>query len=201
MTDLTDLTAARVALATPAGAITESTAFKLHRATVLIDKLTDAYLFREHGIHYSQFQVLLMARILGPTTQQAIAANLDVSRASVTQRLAVLVKSELVTIAPDAADPRANRVTLTPTGLTLLDEAWGGLERHQDGLDAGVDEPALAVQLDRLIANALAALGSGNSRGEARTAATRTATRTDTRTAATRTDMRTATRDEQGDTK
>jgi len=138
--------------------ITSSTAFKLHRATVLIDRIADDYLTREHGIHYAPFLVLLMVRVLGEPSQQAIARNLDVSRASVTQRVSGLVESGLLEVTPDPADSRANIVRLTTPGRALVDSAWRGLEQHQSGLDAGVDEPALVAQLDRIISNAVEAL-------------------------------------------
>ena len=138
--------------------ITSSTAFKLHRATVLIDRIADDYLTREHGIHYAPFLVLLMVRVLGEPSQQAIARNLDVSRASVTQRVSGLVESGLLEVTPDPADSRANIVRLTTPGRALVDGAWRGLEQHQSGLDAGVDEPALVAQLDRIISNAVEAL-------------------------------------------
>lgn len=136
--------------------ITESTAFKLHRATVLLDRLADSYLQREHGIRYAPFLVLLMARVLGPTSQQAIADNLDVSRASISQRVSQLVADGLVETT--ATDGRTHRVALTPRGTELFDRAWAGLEAHQNGVDDGVDDAALATQLDRLIANATALL-------------------------------------------
>ena len=138
--------------------ITSSTAFKLHRATVLIDRIADDYLTREHGIHDAPFLVLLMVRVLGEPSQQAIARNLDVSRASVTQRVSGLVESGLLEVTPDPADSRANIVRLTTPGRVLVDSAWRGLEHHQSGLDAGVDEPALVAQLDRIISNAEEAL-------------------------------------------
>jgi DNA-binding MarR family transcriptional regulator len=138
--------------------ITESTAFKLHRATVLIDRIADDYLEREHGIRYAPFLVLLMVRVLGTPSQQAIATNLDVSRASVTQRVSALAERSLLTTEVDPTDARAHLVRLTPAGLALVEAAWRGLEAHQDGLDDGIDEPALAAQLDRLIANAVTAL-------------------------------------------
>ena len=138
--------------------ITSSTAFKLHRATVLIDRIADDYLTREHGIHYAPFLVLLMVRVLGEPSQQAIARNLDVSRASVTQRVSGLVGSGLLEVTPDPADSRANIVRLTTPGRALVDSAWRGLEQHQSGLDVGVDEPALVAQLDRIISNAVEAL-------------------------------------------
>lgn len=138
--------------------ITSSTAFKLHRATVLIDRLADNYLEREHAIRYAPFLVLLIVRVLGEPSQQAIAANLDVSRASITQRVTALADRDLIVVSPDPADSRANIVRLTADGLALVDRAWSGLENHQNGLDEGVDEPALIAQLDRIIANAVEAL-------------------------------------------
>jgi len=137
-------------------AITDSTAFKLHRVTALIDRLADDYLYSNHGIRYAPMLVLLMCRILGPTSQQAIANNLNVSRASVSQRVAQLVASGLITTEP--LDGRTSRVTLTPAGASLFDTAWAGLEAHQNGLEAGVNEAVLAEQLDRIIDNAKALL-------------------------------------------
>ncbi len=138
--------------------IIESTAFKLHRATVLIDRIADDYLDREHGIRYAPYLVLLMVRLLGEPSQQAIAAALDVSRASITQRVGGLVERGLLEIGVDPDDARAHRVRLTESGRTLVDAAWRGLETRQDGLDEGIDEPLFAQQLDRLIANAMTAL-------------------------------------------
>jgi DNA-binding MarR family transcriptional regulator len=139
--------------------ITESAAFKLHRVTALIDRIADDYLAREHGIHYAPFLVLLMARVLGPTAQQRIAANLGVSRASITQRVGALVQQGLIAVEPDPADARANLVRLTESGNALFERAWSGLERHQSGLDDGVDEAALVGQLDRILANGAAIEG------------------------------------------
>jgi DNA-binding MarR family transcriptional regulator len=138
--------------------ITESTAFKLHRATVLIDRIADDYLDREHGIRYAPYLVLLIVRVLGEPSQQAIATNLDVSRASITQRVSGLVERGLLEIGVDPDDARAHRVRLTEAGRALVDAAWRGLESRQDGLDEGIDEPVFAQQLDRLIANAVTAL-------------------------------------------
>jgi DNA-binding MarR family transcriptional regulator len=133
----------------------DSTAFKLHVATVLMDRVADRYLHERHGIGYSNFVVLLVVGTSGTPTQRAIADSLNVSRASITQRIAQLVADDLVVARRDTDDGRAKTVSLTAKGAKLLHRAWNGLEAHQDGLDAGVDEVALVRQLDRLIANAL----------------------------------------------
>lgn len=133
--------------------ITNSTAFKLHQATMLVDRIADDYLQREHGIRYAPFLVLLMVRVMGPTSQQAIAASLDVSRASITQRVATLVADGLLEVTKDPTDARANIVALTSNGAAKVSLAWSGLEEHNSGLDDGVDEPALRAQLDVIISN------------------------------------------------
>lgn len=140
-------------------AFSASTAFKLHQATLLVDRVADEYLMREHGIHYAPFLVLLMVRVLGEPSQQQIAGNLGVSRASVTQRVAALTERALLEVGKHPTDARTNLVTLTASGAALVEQAWAGLERHQAGLDAGVDEPALVAQLDRIIANGIRILG------------------------------------------
>lgn len=139
--------------------IRTSTAFKLHQATHLVDRLADEYLVREHGIHYAPFLVLLMARLAGASNQQAIAQALGVSRASVTQRVGALVDRGLLRVRPDPSDARANLVELTPEGTELVETAWQGLEHHRTGLEDGVDEQQLAQQLDRIIANGTTIIG------------------------------------------
>ena len=134
--------------------ITESTAFKLHRVTALLDRVADDYLHSRHGIRYAPFLVLLIARVLGPASQQRLAVGLGVSRASVTQRIGALVQTGLLTTERDPSDARAHLVRLTADGGDLVDRAWTGLERYQVGLDDGVDDAALAGQLDRILANA-----------------------------------------------
>lgn len=138
--------------------IVESAAFKLHRATALVDRVADRYLQQHHGIRYSGFLVLLTVGTIGQQTQRQIAERLDVSRASITQRLGRLLEDDLVISAPHPDDARANTISLSRKGAALLERAWQGLESHQDGVDAGVDEEALVQQLDRIIENALRVL-------------------------------------------
>lgn len=138
--------------------IVESAVFKLHRATALVDRVADRYLQEHHGIRYSGFLVLLTVGTVGQQTQRQIADRLDVSRASITQRLGRLLDDGLVTARPHPDDARANTVSLSRKGTALLERAWQGLESHQDGVDAGVDVKTLVQQLDQIIDNALLAL-------------------------------------------
>jgi DNA-binding MarR family transcriptional regulator len=141
MTDPTTPTAQRLALA-------------LHRATALVDRVADGYLQPAHGMGISMFAALVTIDAVGPASQSEVARALDVSRAAVTQRLTRLVERGLVEVVPDPADSRANVVSITSAGRTLLAEAWDGLARSDDGLERGVDLAALQQALDTLIANA-----------------------------------------------
>ena len=136
----------------------QSTVFKLHRATALVNRVSDEYLVAHHSIHYAPFLVLLAVRIAGPSSQQAIAQSLDVSRASVTQRIQQLAGLNLVDVSISPTDTRANVVNLTIPGRRLTDAAWHGLEAALDAVDHGVDDAGLRRQLDRLISNCTAAL-------------------------------------------
>lgn len=135
-----------------------STVFKLQRATGLVNRVSDQYLYSSHGIHYAPFLVLLVVRISGPSPQRAIARSLDVSRASVTQRVQLLRTLGLLDVNINSADTRANVVTLTLAGRRLIDTAWHGLEAELAAVDLGIDDSALGGQLDRLIENCTAAL-------------------------------------------
>lgn len=129
-------------------------ALALHRATALVDRVADAYLQPAHGITVSAFRILITIQALQPTRQSDIARALDVSRASVTQRLSALTGRGWVEVTPDPADSRAHTVSLSPTGTELLTAAWAGLDRSHDGLENGVDLAALEQALDTLAVNA-----------------------------------------------
>lgn len=140
-------------------ALQTSLAFRLHQATVLVDRAADRYLRETFGISYSLFVVLMTVGALGEASQREVADGLDVTRASITQRVAELRSRGLVGVSPDAADARALRVSLTGAGESLLASAWRGLDQHDDGLDRGVDQVALGRELDTVIHNARHLLG------------------------------------------
>ncbi|WP_237740844.1 MarR family winged helix-turn-helix transcriptional regulator [Crystallibacter crystallopoietes] len=135
--------------------ITDYASFKLHQATALLDRVVDNYLRTHYGIRYAPFLLLLISKVIGPATQQRLATALDVSRASVTQRIGALKEQGLLSVVPDPADSRAHLVALTEAGERLVDSAWAGLDRDLAAVEEGVDERLLAAQLDRLIGNLL----------------------------------------------
>ena len=138
--------------------IPESLAFALHRATVLVDRAADEFLRTRHDLSYSLFSVLLIVGSREWPTQREVADMLGVSRASITQRVAELVRRGLVLARPSADDARAVNLELTAAGGRLLAAAWHDLETADDRLEDGIDVPTLIRQLTRLAANAEASL-------------------------------------------
>ncbi len=136
----------------------------LHRATALVDRVADAYLRPAHGITVSMFSALVTIDAVGPARQSEIARALDVSRAAVSQRLVELVSRGYAEVTADASDQRAHQVAITPEGRALLADAWRGLAASDDGLEHGVDLPALQRALDTLIVNAARYLDEGQAR-------------------------------------
>jgi DNA-binding MarR family transcriptional regulator len=147
--------------------ITQFTSFKLHQATALVDRVGDNYLHAHHGIRLAPFLVLLMVKVLGPATQQRIATALDVSRASISQRVGQLRERGLLEVGINPEDSRAQLVSLTPDGERLVTEAWAGLDQDLAEVADGVDEAVLALQLDRLIGNSVKVLGKQDTDGPA----------------------------------
>ncbi|WP_051224992.1 MarR family winged helix-turn-helix transcriptional regulator [Pseudoclavibacter soli] len=132
----------------------EDAGFRLHRAAMLNDRLTDHYLRSEWQISAAHFWLLLTVGLLDQPTQRQIATELGVSRASVTQRVRSLTTAGLVTVFSTPADRRANRVALTERGARRLADAWQGLNSHQSTILLGIDEHTLLRQLGLLIDNA-----------------------------------------------
>lgn len=140
--------------------LSQRLALALHRATALVDRVAEVYLRPAHGIGTSAFAALVTIDALEPARQTDLARGLDVSRAAVTQRLADLSARGLVEVHPDPTDARANVVSLSAAGRALLRDAWAGLARQDDGLEAGVDLEVLLAGLDAVIANATRFLGA-----------------------------------------
>jgi DNA-binding MarR family transcriptional regulator len=138
--------------------ITQYASFKLHQATALLDRVSDNYLRTHHGIRYAPFLVLLISKVVGPATQQRLATALDVSRASITQRVSALKQQGLLSVVADPKDSRAHLVSLTEAGERLVAAAWEGLDRDLADVEEGIDERLLTEQLDRLIGNLLKVL-------------------------------------------
>lgn len=111
---------------------------------------------RPFGLTNWQFSLMMSLNRPSPPTVGAVAEVLAMDRTSVTAALKALERRKLVKVAPDPADRRSRRVSLTPRGSALLSGAVGVWEDTHRALEAALGESE-AELLRRLLAALLRA--------------------------------------------
>lgn len=134
-------------------AVTSSPVFQLHVAASLLDDVADHYLSTHFDINFNDFLILMTVDINEAPTQSKIAAEINLSRAAVTQRLGPLRQAGLIEVTRDPTHGRRHRVTVTDKGRDLWQRAWQGLDRYESGIAEGIDVQALSELLDVLVTN------------------------------------------------
>jgi DNA-binding MarR family transcriptional regulator len=108
--------------------------------------ITSAYdrKLRPHGIRITQFTILAMLMLRGPTVLGALAKGLGLERTTLTRNLALLDANGWVGIRTDDTDSRARIITVTKAGRSLVHKAYPGWRKAQEQVSgafgkAGVD--------------------------------------------------------------
>jgi DNA-binding MarR family transcriptional regulator len=88
---------------------------------------------RPLGLTNGQFSLMMSLNRPEPPAMAAVAALLAMDRTTVTAALKPLERRGLIKVAPDRADRRSRRLTLTPQGKALLATAVPVWQKtHQD---------------------------------------------------------------------
>jgi DNA-binding MarR family transcriptional regulator len=88
---------------------------------------------RPLGLTNGQFSLMMSLNRPEPPAMAAVAALLAMDRTTVTAALKPLERRGLIKVAPDRADRRSRRLTLTPQGKALLASAVPVWQKtHQD---------------------------------------------------------------------
>lgn len=103
-----------------------------------LTRLYDRYL-RPHGLKSTQFSVLAVLGVRGPTSVTRIGDMLGLDRTSVTRSAGVLERNGWVEEAP-ADDARKRRLALTAAGRERLEAAYPDWLAAQRLVDEGWDE-------------------------------------------------------------
>ncbi|WP_148573185.1 MarR family winged helix-turn-helix transcriptional regulator [Nocardioides caldifontis] len=120
----------------------------LHLATLVNADL--ARFQEETGLTTARTHLLWVLGSAGPSTQQALAAALDVSPRNVTGLVDGLVASGHVSREPHPTDRRATLVTPTPKGEAAIRELVEGHDKLAQQLFGHLPEERLAVFSDVL---------------------------------------------------
>ena len=101
--------------------------FVLTEAVSLLQYQVEQQLRAEGNISYVQFQLLArLASAHGPLTMTQLADGVVYSRSGLTYQAGLLEKAGLITRAPSPDDERATLVTITGSGLALVDRVLPG---------------------------------------------------------------------------
>lgn len=113
------------------------------RAARTITRAYDRRL-RPHGIRITQFTILAMLMLRGPTALGGLAQGLGLERTTLTRNLELLQAKGWVSVRSGYDDGRARIITVTKTGRALVHNAYPDWRKIQDRISgevglAGVD--------------------------------------------------------------
>lgn len=86
---------------------------------------------RPHGVRTTQFGILSMLVLRGPTPITALATHLGMDRTTLTRNLSPLEREGWVQVKADGADARTRLVTLTARGGAVARDALPAWRRAQ----------------------------------------------------------------------
>ena len=111
------------------------TYFALMEAVSLLQHSVEQQMQAEGGISYVQFQLLArLAAARGQLTMTQLADGVVYSRSGLTYQAGLLEKAGLITRGPSPEDDRATLVTITDSGLALLQRVLPGHVQVTRGL-------------------------------------------------------------------
>ena len=103
------------------------------------------------GVSKAAYGVLAVIEEFGPSSQADLGRRLGMDRRSISEEAVSLERGGFVSRGPDPADPRRNKLEITPSGRELLGRLDSSFRAMQDEL-LGSLSPDDRVELDRLLA-------------------------------------------------
>lgn len=103
---------------------TETEVYLLHEIVARLDRLARQRVLDEKGISYAEFLVAMAVREMPQPTHGEVGALLDMSKSSVSQRVAGLLAKGMVVQRRHAENRREVRLELTAAGKETLEEVY-----------------------------------------------------------------------------
>jgi DNA-binding MarR family transcriptional regulator len=114
------------------------------RAARTITRAFDRHL-RPHGVRATQFTLLTMLELKGPTPLTELAEVLGMERTTLTRNLALLEAERWVDIRPDPADARSRIIATAPKGRAIITAALPAWRKAQAQAVAAVGSAGVAA--------------------------------------------------------
>lgn len=103
-------------------------------------KLGDHILQQRCNITHAQLKVLLLVECMGPVSQSHLAQELDLTQAAISRLCETMVKKKILNRVADPTNRRANQLTLTESGKTLIKQALQLIKDLENSLYASFPE-------------------------------------------------------------
>lgn len=103
--------------------------FKLHAIVCMIDEIASYLLKQNTNINLPQFLVLLCVYENPGSSQKFIANWLQLTEATVSYTVKVVIEKGYLKIESDKSDLRGNRVLITSSGRNLIEQAYPMYEK------------------------------------------------------------------------
>src|SRR5258706_10527416 len=132
----------------------------LRQATRLASQLYDQHL-APSGLRTTQFSILAKLKRLGPTTINALAAELVMDRTTLGRNILPLERDGLIRVEPSAADARSKELRLTRKGAARLGPAlkrWAEAQKRFEEAYGGPRTGQLRSLLHGGVASELGAM-------------------------------------------
>src|SRR5215468_11681533 len=107
----------------------------LREATRHVTQFYDR-LLAPSGLRTTQFSILIRLRLEGPTTINALAADLVMDRTTLGRNILPLEREGLIVIVPSKSDRRSKELHLTVEGVVRLRSAMKGWAQAQISFEA-----------------------------------------------------------------
>jgi DNA-binding MarR family transcriptional regulator len=136
----------------------ECNCLAVRQAARYITQFYDQYLVTAAGLRTTQFGILAKLKRQGPTSINALAAQLVMDRTTLGRNVRPLQRDGLIVIEADPADRRSRVLRLTRAGETRFERArraWAVAQRRFEGAYGGKQASELRRRLRAVVASGL----------------------------------------------
>ncbi len=110
-------------------------------------KQGDQVLQKHFGISHAQLQVLMLVECSSPISQRELAQSLNLTQAAVSRLTDTLLRKKLINRVEDPENRRTNKVTLTPEGQSMIEDAFSLISELEKKLYDSISPRDLATWL------------------------------------------------------